>query len=439
VAKPCHSRALFAQRIEPWLPELPKPCRFAKLGGMSDTSTPPRQLGTLFLITFINLVGFGVVLPIFPFFGTMVEASPGQITLALGAYSLGQFIGAPLWGKLSDRYGRRPILVASLLGAVVSYLIMAHAQDIVTLGASRLLGGLMAGNIAAAFAYVGDITSHEQRPKAMGIIGAAFGLGFIFGPAIGGLLAGNNPDPSDFVTVGYASAGITAVAALAAFLLLPESLTAERRAEVKQSHGNPKVGEVLRAKPVVWALMALTLLVIGSAAMMETTLAFFAHDEFGWGPSDVGLSFGAVGLISALLQGGAAGPLARRFGSGALAVAGVLFHAIGLALLALASSGLAMMGALAVMSVGLGLFNPAFQTLTSEQTSDGDRGLVMGLTQGASSLGRVVGPAVSGTIYSGIGHRAPFAIGALVMALAIGVALLVARASRPTPADHHHA
>ncbi|MFN5903021.1 MAG: MFS transporter, partial [Novosphingobium sp.] len=324
---------------------------------MSDTSTPQRQLGALFLITFINLVGFGVVLPIFPFFGTMVEASPGQITVALGAYSLGQFIGAPLWGKLSDRYGRRPILVASLLGAVVSYLIMAHAQDIVTLGASRLLGGLMAGNIAAAFAYVGDITSHEQRPKAMGIIGAAFGLGFIFGPAIGGLLAGNNPDPSDFVTVGYASAGITAVAALAAFLLLPESLTAERRAEVKQSHGNLKAGEVLRAKPVVWALMGLTLLVIGSAAMMETTLAFFAHDEFGWGPSDVGLSFGAVGLISALLQGGAAGPLARRFGSGALAVAGVLFHAIGLALLALASSGLAMMAALAVMSVGLGLFN----------------------------------------------------------------------------------
>lgn len=407
--------------------------------GMSSAPNQQRQIGTLFLITFINLVGFGVVLPVFPFFGTMVQASPGEITIALGAYSLGQFIGAPLWGKLSDRYGRRPILIASLLGAVVSYLIMAHARDIVTLGASRLLGGLMAGNIAAAFAYVGDITSHEQRPKAMGMIGAAFGLGFIFGPAIGGLLAGNHPDPSDFITVGYASAAITAVAAVAAFFLLPESLTAERRAEVQDSHGTLKAGEVLRAKPVIWALMALTLLVIGSAAMMETTLAFFAHDEFGWGPSDVGLSFGAVGLISALLQGGAAGPLARRFGSGALAVVGVIFHTIGLALLALASSGLTMMGALAVMSIGLGLFNPAFQTLASEQTSDGDRGLVMGLTQGASSLGRVVGPAVSGTIYAEIGHRAPFAIGALVMAVAIGVALLVARAPRPAPQDRHHA
>ncbi len=139
------------------------------------------------------------------------------------------------------------------------------------------------------------------------------------------------------------------------------------------------------------------------------------------------------------MQGGAAGPLARRFGSGALAVVGVVFHALGLTLLALAGSGLAMMAALAVMAIGLGLFNPAFQTLTSDQTSDGDRGLIMGLTQCASSLSRVVGPAVSGTIYAGIAHRAPFAIGAVVMALAIGVALLASRAPRPAPQNRHHA
>lgn len=406
---------------------------------MSSTPYPQRQLGTLFLITFINLAGFGVVLPVFPFFGTLVHATPGQITVAMGAYSLGQFLGAPLWGKLSDRYGRRPVLIASLLGATLSYLILAHSRDIMTLGAARLFGGLMAGNVAAAFAYVGDITSAEQRPKAMGMIGAAFGLGFIFGPAIGGLLAGNHPDPSDFITVGYASAAVSALAALAAWLLLPESLTAERRAEAHASRSDLSAGAVLRAKPVIWALMALTLLVIGAAAMMETTLAFFSRDTFGWGPSDVGLAFGAVGLISTILQGGAAGPLARRFGSGALAVVGVAFHALGLAMLALASSGLALMAGLAVMSIGLGLFNPAFQTLASDQTSDGDRGLVMGLTQGASSLGRVVGPAVSGSIYAGIDHRAPFAIGALVMALTIGVALLVARAPRPAPPDRHHA
>ena len=397
---------------------------------MSRAPSGGKQLPALFLIVFINLVGFGVVLPVFPFFGNMVHATPAQTTLAMAAYSFGQFVGAPLWGKLSDRYGRRPILIASLFGALISYLIMAHSHDIWMLGFSRLFGGLMAGNIAAAFAYVGDITTPESRPKAMGMIGAAFGLGFIFGPAIGGLIAGNTPDLNDFAIVGYASAGITALAALAAIFLLPESLTAERRAEAHTARSDFTTGALLRAKPLILALMLLTLLVIGSAAMMETTLAFFAHDSFVWGPSDVGLAFGGVGLISAALQGGAAGPLAKRFGSRVLAIAGVAAHAAGLAMLAMAGSSAAMIAGLAVMAVGLGLFNPAFQTLTSDQTSDGDRGIVMGLTQGASSLGRVVGPAVSGAIYQSLGHRSPFGIGAAVMLLALGVAVLIAARAR---------
>jgi MFS transporter, DHA1 family, tetracycline resistance protein len=393
-------------------------------------ATKDKQLPILFLIVFINLMGFGVVLPIFPFFGTMVDASPAATTLAMAAYSFGQFVGAPVWGKLSDTYGRRPILIASLIGSVISYVIMAHSRDIWLLGFSRLFGGLMAGNIAAAFAYVGDITSPETRPKAMGMIGAGFGLGFIFGPVIGGLIGGNTPDLSDFTTVGYTSAAITAVAAIAAYFLLPESLTSERRAANAEAKGDAKPGEILRAKPVVFALMLLSLLVIGSASMMEATLAFFAHDEFSWGPKSVGLAFGVVALISALLQGGAAGPLAKRYSSGSLAIAGVSAHALGLFFLANAWSSETMLAALGVMAVGLGLFNPAFQTLTSDQTNDGDRGLVMGLTQGASSLGRVVGPAGAGVIYQSVGHSAPFAMGAFVMLGALAVAFYAAHKGR---------
>ncbi len=400
---------------------------------MTPVASQGKQLPTLFLIVFINLVGFGVVLPVFPFFGNMVHATPGQTTLAMAAYSFGQFVGAPLWGKLSDRYGRRPILIASLIGALLSYVIMAHSRDIWMLGFSRGFGGLMAGNIAAAFAYVGDITTPEERPKAMGMIGAAFGLGFIFGPALGGLIAGNTPDLADFAIVGYASAAITAVAALAAFFLLPESLTSERRAQARVARSEFSAADLLRAKPVVIALMVLTLLVIGSAAMMETTLAFFAHDDFAWGPSNVGLAFGGVGLISAALQGGGAGPLARRFGSATMAICGVAFHAAGLALLAIAGSSGMMIAGLAVMAVGLGLFNPAFQTLTSDQTNDGDRGIVMGLTQGASSLGRVFGPAVSGAIYQTFGHRSPFGLGAAIMLLALIAAFIVAAKERTKP------
>ncbi len=386
-----------------------------------------KQLPTLFLITFINLVGFGIVLPVFPFFGNLVGASPAETTLAMAAYSVGQFVGAPFWGKLSDKYGRRPILIACLIGAILSYLVMAHARDIWTLGISRLICGLMAGNIAAAFAYVGDITTAENRPKAMGMIGAAFGLGFIFGPAIGGLIAGSTPDLRDFEIIGYASAAVTAVAVVAAIFLLPESLTAERRAEAHAASNDLSAWQLLRDKPVVWALMALTLFVIGSAALMETTIAFFAHDAFGWGPRDVGLIFAGVGIISAALQGGAAGPLARKYGSGPIAIAGVVTYGFGLAGLAFAYNEAIMIAALAILAVGLGLFNPAFQTLTSDQTNDGDRGMVMGLTQGASSLGRVIGPSVSGALYQGVGQRSPFGIGALVMLLALAAAIISTR------------
>ncbi len=401
----------------------------AASGGTDGTG---RQLAILYLITFINLVGFGIVLPVFPFFGTLVGATPGETTLAMAAYSLGQFVGAPLWGKLSDRYGRRPVLVASLIGAILSYLIMANATDIWTLGGSRLFGGLMAGNIAAALAYVGDITTPAERPKAMGMIGAAFGLGFIFGPAIGGLIAGAGADYGDFAGIGYASAGFALIAVIGTLLFLPESLTADRRQRARTDQPAVPLGDVLRAKPVVAGLMLLALVVISGAALMETTLAFFAHDVIGWGPRTVGFSFAAVGIISAALQGGAAGPLNRRFGSGPLVIAGVAGHMIGLAIMAVAHSALVLIIGLAVLAVGLGLFNPAFQTLASDQSDDQDRGLVMGLTQGASSLGRVIGPAVSGSIYAGVGRHAPFAIGAAVMLIALVAAVMVTIRGRHT-------
>jgi MFS transporter, DHA1 family, tetracycline resistance protein len=388
-----------------------------------------RQLAVLFGIVFINLMGFGIVLPAFPFFGTMVGATPGQTTLAMAAYSFGQFVGSPVWGRMSDRYGRRPILIASLIGAIGSYIVMAHATDIFTLAASRLFGGLMAGNIAAAFAYVGDVTTGDQRPKAMGMIGAAFGLGFIFGPAIGGLLAGKNPDASDFAIIGYASAAVTAAAALAAWALLPESLPVERRGH---SHTGPRVapGAVLSAKPAIYALMLLTLLMIGSASMMETAFAFSANELLGWGPLQVGLAFGGVGLISTVLQGGAAGPLAKRFSSQGLAIAGVVVYGAGLLVLTVQASVPVVLIGMSMAAIGIGLFNPAFQTMTADQTEDHDRGLIVGLTQGASALGRVIGPGVSGTIYQTMGAYAPFQVGAAVLVFAVGAGLYAARAQR---------
>jgi DHA1 family tetracycline resistance protein-like MFS transporter len=303
------------------------------------------RLLPLFLVVFVSLMGFGVVLPVFPFWGRELGAAPAVITIALGAYSLGQFVGSPLWGKLSDRFGRRPVLVLSLAGGVVSYVWMATASDIWSLGLARLFGGLMAGNIAVAFAYVGDVTSEAERPKAMGLLGAAFGLGFIFGPAIGGLVAGAAPGLPDFSRVAWVAAAITALAAALVWWRLPESLSAERRSAVREAGKGPTAREILVTKPAVLALMVVALLVIGSAAMMETTFALFADDVLSWTPRDVGLAFGLIGTISAVIQGAGAAPLARRFGPRRVALGGICLYAVGLAGLGLATGTIAVLAA----------------------------------------------------------------------------------------------
>ncbi|MFQ3666333.1 MAG: MFS transporter [Sphingomonadaceae bacterium] len=391
-------------------------------------------LAPLFLVVFIALMGFGVVLPVFPFWGRALGAEPAVITVALGAYSLGQFLGAPLWGRLSDRMGRRPALLLSLVGGALAYVWMALAADIWSLGGARLLGGLMAGNIAIAFAYAGDVTTEESRPKAMGLLGAAFGLGFIFGPAIGGLVAGADPSAADFARVAWVAVAITAIAAALVFVRLPESLPAQRRAITRAAGPGPTMKSVLGSKPTVAALMLVAVLVIGSAAMMETTFALFADDMLRWSPRDVGLSFGFIGAISAALQAGAAAPLARRFGARRVALGGIALYAAGLLGMGLATNAIAMLAALAVTASGVGVFNPAYQTLVAATTDDADRGLVNGLTQGASAMGRILGPAVSGSFYQGLGPASPFLIGAALMAVALAVALKVGRSQAGEPA-----
>jgi MFS family permease len=388
------------------------------------------RLLPLFLVVFVSLMGFGVVLPVFPFWGRELGATPAIITVALGAYSLGQFVGSPLWGKLSDRIGRRPVLIFSLAGGILSYVWMAYATDIWSLAAARLFGGLMAGNIAVAFAYVGDVTGEAERPKAMGLLGAAFGLGFIFGPAIGGLVAGADPVLADFARVAWVAAAITALAALLVWWRLPESLSPERRQATRDAGQGPTARALLAAKPAVAALMLVALLVIGSAAMMETTFALFADDILAWSPRDVGLAFGFIGIISAAVQGAGAAPLARRFGPRRVALGGILLYTVGLAGLGLASGTVAVLVALAITATGVGTFNPAYQTLVASTTDDQDRGLVNGLTQGASAMGRIIGPAVSGSFYQALGPASPFLIGAAFMAVALLVAIGAGRAVR---------
>lgn len=388
-----------------------------------------KPIAALFLVVFISLVGFGIVIPVFPFFGQMVGASAEQITLAMAAYSLGQFIGAPVWGRLSDTYGRRPILIWSLVASVFTYIIMAHATDIWTLGISRFIGGLMAGNIAAAFAYIGDVTTDEDRPQKMGLLGAAFGMGFVFGPAIGGLIAGGNSDPNDFLFIGYASAFFTLIAALCTFAFLKESLPPERRAAAA-ANGKPSAfaaATLMKAKPIVFWLAVISLLVTGAGALFEATFAFLAMDKFIWGPREIGLSFAMIGAVAAITQATLVSPSVRLFGEAGVMNGSLIFYAIGLAGLGIVESEILLLGCLVLTSFGVGLFSSAYQSYTSAQSNDFDRGLVMGLTQSAGSLGRVFGPAAAGFIYVGVGQSAPFFYGGAIMALSFFVGLYTVR------------
>jgi MFS family permease len=395
---------------------------------------PARALPALALVLFLGLAGFGVILPVFPFWGRELGASPTEITLAMGAYSLGQFIGAPLWGKLSDRIGRRPALIGSMLGAGAAYWLMAGADSILWLGLTRMLAGVMAGNVAVAFAYAGDMTTPAERPRVMGLLGAAFALGFILGPALGGLVAGDAPDPATYARVGHWAAAVCGLAALGVAAALPESLTRERRAHAAARGPSPGAGAVLAAKPIVGWLTLLAFLALSAAAMMESTFALYADDVLGFSPRDVGLAFGLVGLISAIGQAALAAPLARRLGAPRLAVLALAIYAIGLAGMALASGAVQALVTLALTALGVGLYNPAFQTMVADATDDADRGLVNGLTQGGSSLGRIVGPVAGGPVYEGFGPSSPFAAGALAMLVALALSAMLARPRRrPAP------
>jgi MFS transporter, DHA1 family, tetracycline resistance protein len=390
-----------------------------------------KQLGSLFLVSVIDILGFGILIPLVPYMANRYGAPPAVITAIFGVYSLCQFIAAPLWGRLSDRYGRRPILMASLAGACVSYLILGCADSLAWLFVSRIIGGFMAGNISAAFAYASDVSLPEKRAASLGMVGAAIGIGFTLGPAIGGLLAGNNPQATSFVLPAAVSAGLSVCAILLVAFLLPESNTAERRKE----HGaRARVGplRLLIERPSLRFIATAALLVTFSQAILESIFAIWALHKFGFGPRTVGLLMFCLACLAVLMQGGGVRVLVPRFGEARLATFGVFAYVAGLVTVA-AAPNLAITGfGLALCGMGVGSFNPSASSLASKQADVHDRGTVMGTYQSSSSLARVLGPFISGPIYAALGPAAPFLVGACVTLPAVWFIWRVGvRASEP--------
>ncbi len=383
----------------------------------------------LFLIIFMDLVGFGLLIPLLPFYVERVGAGPEVVTLVLGLYSVGQFIAAPLWGKLSDTYGRKPVLALTSLGLAASYVLLATADSLSLLILSRLFGGIMAGNIAAAQAYITDITTPATRAKGMGVLGAAFGLGFIFGPAIGGILGGHDVATADFTSPALAAATVTVLAAAGVLLFLKESLKPEMRAQKLDA---PKVSlsEKMRAafgRKTLAVLIAASFLAVTAWALFETVFALWANALFAYGPAQIGYVLTFMGVISVIIQGGAIGPLTRRFGESRLAMMALVFLVIGYGSIATADSEHGMLIACGVLALGSALFTPSLSSLVSSEAGEHERGAVLGIYQGVTSLSRVVGPAFSGAVFAHGGPGAPFFLAATLVVPALGLFLFTKR------------
>jgi len=375
---------------------------------------------TLFFIVFIDLVGFGMIIPVLPFFAERMGVPESWVIFIFGLYSLGQLVGAPLWGVLSDRIGRRPVLLGTLVANAAANMVLAVASDGWQLGMSRLVAGLAAGNISTAYAYITDISNESERPRMLGLLGAAFGLGFIVGPALGGVLAGGDGADANLARTAHAAATMSLAAAIATFFFLRESHGPEHRTHATV---HPRVSRrQLLNRPVLRELLGATLIIVAGVAMMQSTYTLWGASTLSLGPRDIGLAFGFVGVISVAVQAGGISALNRRFGAMRLTRFGGVLCAIALALFPLTNTLAESALPLAIFAVGSALFMPSMSTLVSHTARANERGAVMGVFQSSSALGRVLGPFIASGVAGIAGLRWPFVAGAV--ASLGGVALL---------------
>jgi DHA1 family tetracycline resistance protein-like MFS transporter len=375
------------------------------------------------LTIFIDFAGFGLILPLLPFWAQHLGANPAGVGLILTIYALAQFIFTPVLGTLSDRYGRKPIIVGSLLIEAFSFALSGLAGSLVILLIARFIGGLGASNIGSAQAVVADVTPPEGRARGMGMIGAAIGLGFVVGPAIGGLLAPIGPSVPFIVAMAVAI-----VNALLVISFLPETHKEQGAAKMGSSTKPGRgllpagLGKLLR-NPAITRLIVINLLFTMAFTAMEAVYPLFSQHTFGWTAKENGYIFTYVGLIVVLMQGGLVGQLVKRFGERKLLIAGLVTLAAGLALLPWSTSLALMLVALGILSTGNGAVTPTTSALLSLASPREAQGETLGLAQGVAGLGRVIGPLVAGSIYALIGPGAPFLAGSVLVLLAMLIAL----------------
>lgn len=393
--------------------------------GVADASETRWTLPILLLTVFLSLIGFGVVIPLLPFYAHVFDAPAWQVTLMFSAFSAGQFGGELTWGRLSDRIGRRPVLLFTILISTLGYVALAFAPGLWAAIAIRLVSGFFSGNISVIQGYIADITPPEQRANRLGLIGGAFGLGFVVGPSLGGLLARPELGAAGFQPPLLAAAALCLCAGLGILFFVRESLPAHRR-DTRRGGPFDALGEVL-ADSVLKRLLASTLVSFSAFSAMQSTQGLWAEARFGWGPHELGLFSAFSGGIMAVCQMFLVGRWVRRAGEVNTMTAGLLMTATAFVIMAFTpGAGLAILG-IAIVSVGFPSVQPSATALISRTTSLDRQGAVMGVNAAAGAMARIAGPVAGGLLFSEIGAYAPFLFASLGL---VPAALLAQGAGR---------
>ncbi len=372
--------------------------------------------GIIFLTVFIDLLGFGILIPILPIFASkQLGISDFEIGMIVAIFSLVQFLFNPVLGKLSDKIGRRPIIVSTLLITASSYILFTFAHSFWLLFLSRLLAGFGGSNIGVAQAYIADITTKEERAKGMGMIGAAFGLGFLFGPMVGGFLS-----QYGFEYAGYGSACFSFIAFIFAFFFLPESKKkTDEKVDFKVKFIDLKLAKETMKHPTIGLLIFMFFMLVFSMANIYGTFPIIGSKFYNFTDKDIVYQYVIMGLVGAIIQGGLMKQLSHRVRDYNLLIFGMICLTIGLGLIPYGINFTGVAIAIIILSIGNGILQPVVVTMISKYAPENNQGAVLGFSQSISALGRVLGPLWGGFAYDFIGFRSPFLTGSIISFLAL--------------------
>lgn len=370
-------------------------------------------VAVVLLTVFVDLLGFGIVLPILPFYAQRYGATPVQIGAIIAAFSLMQFLFTPVWGRVSDRVGRRPVILVSLFGSVASYLLFARAESVLALLASRMLAGVAGANLAAAQAYIADVTTPETRARGMGWISAAFGLGYMLGPPIAAVASVR----WGVHAPGYIAAALAFINLVLARLWLPEAVPTADKSLMRRTF-DPRVLHRVLKRPVVGGVTITMTAVALATSGVTAMLALYLQARFSFDETHTAWIFSLIGLTSSAIQLGLVHTLVTRFGEKRLSIAGIVLLAISLLGIAAAPTPIALRGVLIFYAIGFAVIGPSALSLVSRASEEGEQGMVIGVVQSLGALARVFGPMAAGIALGRLGPGAPMVAGSIVCALA---------------------